>query len=155
VANRRTGISIAHTGTDTACVRLLFRLEATSFVLSSHVTHRTNSISNQDPYAHAVLAYGHMLRHRRALHAAVVIYHPQHWLHHLCWHHHNRRRHQHRHLRYWHRSCHVMCTTLARASCPMLSRCSQHLDSVWLRSQVERSRFIPDSRNGAALFCVW
>jgi hypothetical protein len=29
------------------------------------------------------------------------------------------------------------------------------LGSVWLRSQVERSRSIPDSRNGAALFCVW
>jgi hypothetical protein len=27
--------------------------------------------------------------------------------------------------------------------------------SVWLRSQVERSRSIPDSRNGVALFCVW
>jgi hypothetical protein len=27
--------------------------------------------------------------------------------------------------------------------------------SVWLRSQVERSRSIPDSRNGATLFCVW
>jgi hypothetical protein len=29
------------------------------------------------------------------------------------------------------------------------------LGSVWLRSQVEQSRSIPDSRNGAALFCVW
>jgi hypothetical protein len=32
---------------------------------------------------------------------------------------------------------------------------SIHLGSVWLRSQVEQSRSIPDSRNGAALFCVW
>ena len=30
-----------------------------------------------------------------------------------------------------------------------------NLGSVWLWSQVERSRSIPDSRNGAALFCVW
>jgi hypothetical protein len=30
-----------------------------------------------------------------------------------------------------------------------------HLGSVWLRSQIERSRSIPDSRNEAALFCVW
>ena len=31
----------------------------------------------------------------------------------------------------------------------------EYLGSVWLRSQVERSRSIPDSMNGAALFCVW
>jgi hypothetical protein len=30
-----------------------------------------------------------------------------------------------------------------------------NLGSVWLRSQVERNRSIPDSRNGVALFCVW
>jgi hypothetical protein len=29
------------------------------------------------------------------------------------------------------------------------------LGSVWLRSQVEWSCSISDSRNGAALFCVW
>jgi hypothetical protein len=29
------------------------------------------------------------------------------------------------------------------------------LGSVWLKNQVERSRSIPDSKNGAALFCVW
>jgi hypothetical protein len=29
------------------------------------------------------------------------------------------------------------------------------LGSVWLRSQVERSRSIPSSKNGAAPFCVW
>jgi hypothetical protein len=31
----------------------------------------------------------------------------------------------------------------------------RHLGSVWLRRQVEQSRSISDSRNGAALFCVW
>jgi hypothetical protein len=37
----------------------------------------------------------------------------------------------------------------------ILSALERILGSVWLRSQVERSRSIPDSRNGAALFCVW
>lgn len=99
---------------------------------SSPHTLRTAQIPFQ--ITHAIFAYGHVLEDTLEDIAVPFmpqwsLHHHQHWLHHICWHHHNRRRHQHWHLHYWHRICHVMCATLARTSCPMLSRCSQH----WLR----------------------
>jgi hypothetical protein len=44
---------------------------------------------------------------------------------------------------------------LLLSASPFLPHYHLLLGSVWLKSQIERSRFIPDSRNWAALLCVW